>query len=329
MKVVIPMAGYGTRLRPHTYSRPKPLVNIAGQPVLKHVLDSLDGLKVDEYIFIVGYLGDQIREYINENYPDAKAHFVVQEEMKGQSHAIYLAKDYLTGPAVILFSDTLFDADIHAILDSDADGIIYVKEVDDPRSFGVVSVDSDGNITKLIEKPDNFDNRKAVVGMYYLRESEKLMTAIKQQIDDDQIKNGEYFIADALQNMIDKGAKIKTEEVSVWLDAGKPDTVLETHRYLLETGFDNSAELEGDGNVIIPPVYIHPSAKVNHSIIGPYTTISANCDIRHSIIRDSIINEGAKVSDTTLEQSLIGEDATIKGRYHSLNVGDKSSLDFS
>jgi len=329
MKVVIPMAGYGTRLRPHTYSRPKPLVNIAGQPVLKHVLDSLDGLEVDEYIFIVGYLGDQIKEYIKENYPDTKAHFVVQEEMKGQSHAIYLAKDYLTGPAVILFSDTLFDADIQAIVNSDADGVIYVKEVDDPRSFGVVSLDDAGNITKLIEKPDNFANKKAVVGMYYLRESERLMAAIKQQIDNDQIKNGEYFIADALQNMINDGAKIRSEEVSVWLDAGKPDEVLKTHRYLLETGFDNSAEIDANGNVIIAPVYIHPSAKLNHSIIGPYTTISANCDIHHSIIRDSIINEGAVVSDTTLEESLIGEEATIKGRYHTLNVGDKSTLDFS
>lgn len=328
MKVVIPMAGYGTRLRPHTYSRPKPLVNIAGEPMLKHVLASLDGLDIDEYIFIVGYLGDQIKDYINTHY-NVKAQFVVQEEMIGQAHAIYLAKEYLEGPAIVLFSDTLFDADVNAIKNSEDDGVIYVKEVEDPRAFGVVTLDNAGHITKFVEKSEKIVSHLAIIGMYYVRESEKLIEAIETQMERKQMTKGEFYIADALQIMVDDGAKISTEGVNVWLDAGKPETVLETNRYLLSNGFDNTEEIDFGNSVVIPPVYIHPSANLNHSIIGPNVTVSKNCVIKHSVVRESIIDESAEVKHTTLQNSLIGRSAKVTGRYHQLNVGDNSSLDFT
>ncbi|NDJ36137.1 MAG: NTP transferase domain-containing protein [Chloroflexi bacterium] len=327
MKVVIPMAGYGTRLRPHTYSRPKPLVNVAGQPLIKHVIDSLDELEIDEYIFIVGYLGDQIEAYIRDNH-DIKAHFVVQEEMLGQSHAIHLAKEYLQGPAVVLFSDTIFKADLSPIQDTDKDGVIYAMEVDDPSSFGVIVVNDDGIITDFIEKPDTDKHRSAVVGLYYLRESERLIAAIEEQIESDKQTKGEYYIADAFQIMIDDGARLISAPVEFWLDCGKPDTLLATNRFLLENGAATNGEHKGSGTTIISPVHIHPDAVIENAIIGPHATISAGCHISNSVIRNSIINEGARVQNVMLSQSLVGQDASVSGHFKTLNVGDKSSIDF-
>ncbi|MCC6904969.1 MAG: NTP transferase domain-containing protein [Anaerolineae bacterium] len=325
MKVVIPMAGFGKRLRPLTYSRPKPLVNIAGHPMLKHVIDSLEGIDIDEYIFIVGYLGDQIQEYINANY-DIKATFIEQKEMIGQSHAIYLAREHLQGPVIVLFADTLFEANVRAINTATNDGVIYVKEVDDPRSFGVVRLDEQGYITSFIEKPPTMDNKLAVIGLYYVRESEKLLAAIEKQMAQNIARNGEYFIADAFQIMINEGARLSTEQVGVWLDCGKPDALLETNQYLLRHNADNSTDIHNDTVMIIPPVYIHPSARIEHAIIGPYTTISADCEIRDSIIRDSIVDSSAVVTNTILVQSLIGRDARVVGRYRTLNISDTSTL---
>ena len=326
MKVVIPMAGYGSRLRPHTYSRPKPLINVAGEPMLKHLIDTVEPLNADEYIFIVGYLGDQLETFIREEY-DFKATFVVQEELSGQSPAIYLAKEHLEGEVVILFSDTLFETDIDAIRTTNADGIAYVKEVEDPRRFGVVKMDETGNITQFVEKPDSMENKQAVIGLYYIRDAAALLDAIKSQLEQEAMTKGEYYIADAFQIMIDRGAKFTTQEVTVWLDTGKPDTVLETNRYLLDNGHDNSADVQGDTVTIIPPVNIHSSAKVDHAIIGPHTTISADCEISYSIIHNSIVDREAVVKNAILDESLIGQRARVTGRYQILNVGDTSSVD--
>lgn len=325
MKVIIPMAGYGTRLRPLTYSRPKPLVNIAGQPMLKHVIDSLQGLEVDEYIFIIGYLGDQIEQYIKENFT-FKATFIEQKEMIGQAHAIYLAKDHLNGPVVVLFSDTLFEANVGAIARCDSDGIIYVKEVEDPRQFGVVKLTGDGYISQFIEKPSTPVSKLAVIGLYYVKEAERLIRAIETQMERNQMTKGEFFIADALQIMIDEGARLTTENVEVWLDCGRPETVLDTNRYLLENGSANGVDFVAEGVTVIPPVYIHPDTRIENAIIGPNATISAGCKISYSIIRDSIVDSGATVAMTILNHSLIGRDARVIGRYRELNVGDSSSL---
>ena len=327
MKAVIPMAGYGKRLRPHTFSRPKPLINVAGEPMLKHVLDSLDGLPVDEYIFIVGYLGEQIEEYVRANY-SVKTTFVVQKEMIGQAHAIYLTREHLSGPVIVLFADTLFDADLSIISTSSADAVVFVHQVPDPRRFGVVELDKDGRVTRFIEKPSTMENRNAVIGLYYIRDAARMVAAIEKQLALKVMTKDEYFIADAFQIMIEDGAVFHSQSVNTWLDCGKPETVLETNRYLLDHGHDNSSETKQVGFIVVPPVHIHPSAVITNSIIGPHTTVGAGCRIDDSIIRDSIIDAGAEVKLSLLEQSLIGRDASVRGRVRVLNVGDESSVGF-
>lgn len=325
MKVVIPMAGYGKRLRPLTYSRPKPLINIAGQPMLKHVIDSLQGIDIDEYIFIVGYLGDQIEEYIT-NDCNVRASFVTQQEMLGQAHAIHLAREFLQGPTIVLFADTLFEADLEPIKHTDADALVYVKEVEDPRRFGVVELNGAGRVARFIEKPESMENKQAVIGLYYVRDAGHLLHAIEIQMAREKLNKGEYYIADAFQIMIDQGAVFRTQCVDVWLDCGKPETVLETNRYLLGNGCDNSAEVKQQNVTIIPPVSIHPGATFEHAIIGPHATVAAGCHVSYSIVRDSIIDTGATVQNSLLDQSLIGRDARVVGQYSILNVGDESSV---
>ncbi len=327
MKVVIPMAGYGKRLRPHTFSRPKPLINVAGQPMLKHLIDTLGSVDIDEYIFIVGYLGDQIEQYVRETY-DFKATFLVQEELSGQSPAIYLAHEHLDGPTIVLFSDTLFEADLDVINTTEADAMAFVKEVEDPRRFGVVELDSKGRVVRFIEKPDTTHNKRAVIGLYYLRDAGHMLRAIEKQMATGKTTKGEYYIADAFQLMINDGAVFHVQDVDVWLDTGKPEMVLETNRYLLEHGFDNSGFVEQEQVTVIPPVYIHPDATFERAIIGPYASVGAGCDVRHSIIHDSIVDPGATVRNVILAKSLIGHDATVLGHYHTLNIGDTSSIDF-
>lgn len=330
MKVIIPLAGFGTRLRPHTYTKPKPLINVAGKPVLGHLLDKISGLDIDEYIFIVGYLGDQVEDYVNREYK-LNARFVEQKEMLGQAHAISLAQEYLDdGPVFILFVDTLFEADLSILGKGDEDAVIFVKEVEDPRPFGVVTLNVDDYITGFIEKSSQMDNRLAVVGLYYFKSGNQLISAIQELMDRKIMTKNEYFLADAMDIMVKRGLKFRTAPVSVWLDAGKPETVLETNRYLLENGRDNSAEVTGQTNlIIVPPVNIHPSAQITNSIIGPHVTIAAKCVITSSILRDTIVDEGATCKNTLLEQSLIGRNAHVEDQYRSVNVGDSSAVGFA
>lgn len=328
MKALIPMAGLGTRMRPHTFSRPKPLINVAGRPMLDYLVEALQGLDIDEYIFIVGYLGDQIEQYVRLAYT-FKSTFVVQDELIGQAHAIYLAREHLDGPVMVLFADTLFEADTSIIQNTDADAIAFVKEVEDPRRFGVVELDEQGRITRFTEKPESMDNKNVVIGLYYVRDSQAMLRAIEKQMARKQMTKGEFYLADAFQVMIDDGALFRTQPVDVWLDCGKPETVLETNRYLLEHGRDNSAQIAQPGVTVIPPVFIHPTARLDHAIIGPYATIAAGCQISYSIIKDSIIEDRAAVTRIILDQSLIGQGAQLKGRYFTLNIGDTSSVDFT
>jgi len=327
MKVIIPLAGFGTRMRPHTYTKPKPLINVAGKPVLGHILDKLKGLDIDEIVFIVGYLGDQVRAFVGENY-NFKAHYVEQKELLGQAHAIYLAKELVTGPTIILFVDTMFDANLDVLKKEKSDGVIYVKEVEDPRRFGVTLVDKKGHITRLIEKPDSMADNLAVIGLYYVKDAQRLMAAIKTLMDKNIQTKGEFYLADALQLMIDDGAVLRPEPVSVWLDCGKPETVLETNRYLLKHNMDNSDEVASIASIIVPPVHIHPTVKIKNSIIGPYVTIAANCEVDDSIIRDSIVDEESYIKDAMLRESLVGRKVDLIGRYRRLNLGDSAYVDF-
>jgi len=328
MKVIIPLAGFGKRLRPHTYSKPKPLLNVAGKAVLGHVLDKLHGLDIEEIIFIVGYLGKQIEEYVTANY-DFPARYVEQKELLGQAHAVWLAREHVRDDMLILFVDTIFEADLTALRDLSSDGVIYCKEVDDPRRFGVVTLDDEGFITRFVEKPREPISNLAVIGLYYLRDGPALMKAIDEQIKRKLQKNGEYFLADALQILVDQGKRFNAWTVEVWEDCGTPAAVLHTNRYLLEHGHGNAKLVETVNSVIIPPVHIAPTAHVENSVVGPYVTIGERAVVRHSIIRDSIIDAGAIIEDAMLDQSLVGKEALVRERFRRFNVGDSSAVDFS
>lgn len=331
MRVVIPMAGFGTRLRPHTWSKPKPLVIVAGKPLLGHVLDMFTDLPaIEEVVFIVGYLGEQVQGYVEKAYPHLKARYVTQEEMLGQSHAIWLAREALQGPVVMAFADTLIEADLRALGRPPAEAIAWVKPVSDPRRFGVAELRDHGQVRRLVEKPQDTANNLAVVGFYYFPRAEDVVAAVERQIGDGVQLAGEFYLADAINLMLADGLSMRTEEVAVWLDCGRPEALLESNRYLLAHGKDNSAEAaKRPAVVIVPPVFIDSTAEVAESVIGPHVTIGPNCIIRRSVIQDSIVDAGSQIVDTTLSASLIGRDARVLGRYRSLNVGDSSEVGFA
>jgi len=330
LKVVIPMAGLGTRLRPHTWSKPKQLVSVAGKTVLDHVLDSLATLPAPddiELINIVGYLGDQIEEHVRANYPQLKSHFVIQENPRGQSHALKLAEKYLNGPLLIVFADTLLESDLSFLAEEKAEAVAWVKPVPDPRRFGVTEVGKDGWVKRLIEKPTEMTNNLAVVGFYYFKQSEDLIAAIDEQMKRGLQLKGEFFLADAVNIMLEGGLKMRTQSVEVWLDAGTPEALLETNRYLLEHGKDNSRDwVQKPEVVVIPPVFIHPTAQVCKSIIGPNVSLGAGCRVEHSIVQDSILEDEAQTTGVILENSLVGRRALLTHRAGIVNAGDNTEV---
>lgn len=330
LKIVIPMAGLGTRLRPHTWSKPKQLIGLAGKTVLGHVLDTFSTLPPSrsiELINIVGYLGEQIEAYMKENYPHLTCRYVFQENPMGQSHAIYLAREYLKGPMLMVFADTLIETDLSFLDQETADAVAWVKPVPDPRRFGVAVLGPDGWVTRLIEKPQDTTNNLAVVGFYYFKRSEDLIAAIEEQLRRNIQLKGEFFLADAVNIMLERGLRMRVQPVEVWLDAGTPESLLETNHYLLANGRGNCTEPEvRDSIVIIPPVFIHPEAHLEQCVIGPYTSVGAHCIVRSSIIRNSILEDGSQVVDVILEDSLIGRRAQIQRRAARVNAGDQTSV---
>jgi glucose-1-phosphate thymidylyltransferase len=328
MKIVIPTAGYGTRLRPQTWSKPKPLVTVAGKPVLGHVLDMFSQLSdVDEIIFIVGYLGDQIEAYVEEAYPQYQCRYVEQKELIGQSHAIWLARQGLTGPMIMAFVDTLIETDLSHLHAEEVEAVAWVKEVPDPRRFGVAEVGEDGWVRQLIEKPLDMSNNLAVVGFYYFKAAENLIEAIKVQMERQAQLKGEYFLADAINIMLEDGLMMRVRSVDVWNDCGKPDALLETNRYLLEHSRDNSRDAADRKDVVvIPPVFIDPTAKIHQSVIGPHVSIGSGCVVRHSLVQNSIIDNDSHIIDASLTQSLIGRETRVIGQQRSLNIGDSSEI---
>jgi len=334
LKIVIPMAGWGTRMRPHTYSKPKPLISVAGRTTLEHLLNmftSVPDAGQAEYIFIIGaYLGEQqIPSFIREKYPDLKTHFVVQQEMKGQSHALSLVREYLHGPTITCFSDTLMDADFSHLTDEAADAVAWVMSVPDPRRFGVAEVGADGWVTRFIEKPRTLENTLVVVGCYYFKHGETLMAAIDEQIRRGVTLRNEYFLTDAISIMIEQGAKVRTQTFSTWLDTGTIEATLDTNKVLLERGSANKTKSEKrEGVEIIAPSFIHPTAKITNSVIGPYASIGADCQIENSRIEDSILEAKCEIQAAGLVRSLIGRQAKVRGRSQAenltLNIGDDS-----
>ena len=335
LKVVIPMAGWGTRMRPHTWSKPKPLVSVAGKTSLEHLMDMFNTLpnpENTEFIFILGpYLGEmQVPPFIKENYPKLKVHFVTQHEMKGQSHALALARDYLSGPMIMCFSDTLMETDFSFLIKEEADGVAWVMPVPDPRRFGVAELGKDGWVTRFIEKPQSMDNNLVVVGCYYLKSAESLLAAIDEQMEKGVMLKNEYFLTDAISIMIQSGAKVRTEKVNTWLDTGTIEATLDTNRFLLEKIGSKIGEFKSSNVKVIGPSAIHESAEISNSTIGPFASIGANCKIENSQITDSIVEAGCEIKDSAMNRSLIGKQAKVNGRgdgfIMQLNVGDNSQV---
>ncbi|MBL7057247.1 NTP transferase domain-containing protein [Candidatus Woesearchaeota archaeon] len=325
MKVIIPTAGKGTRLRPHTHTKAKPLAHVAGKPVLGHILDQLKKEDVSEIIFIIGYLGDQIKDYVNENY-DFKTRFIVQKELKGQAHAIKLAKEFVDEDVLIWFVDTISDADISKLKNIKADGMIYVKEHEDPERFGIVFPDKNNVVEKIVEKPKNPPSNLANIGLYYTKDFKLLFECIDYLIEHDMQTKGEFYLVDAFNLMIKRGTKFLAEKVHIWEDCGKRETILKTNRYLLDKMHNNKKYDNITGSLIIKPVSIEDGVEIKNSIIGPYVSIAKDAKIKDSVVKDCIIGKGAVVNAAQLKESLIGDYAVVKGFYKRLNVGDNSEI---
>lgn len=328
LTIAVPMAGLGTRMRPHTWSKPKPLISLAGRTVLDFVLDQFDTIPPDfdvKYVFIIGpSQGDQVREHMEEFHPGKKVHFVVQAEMRGQSDALYLAREHLDGPMIMAFSDTLIETDFSFLKDSPPQAAAWVKAVPDPRRFGVTELGKDGFVRRLIEKPTDMSNNLVVVGCYYFHDGCALISAIEEQMSRKVLLKNEFFLADAVNILLERGLRMGVKPVEVWLDAGTPETLLETNRYLLDHGRDNTAQAQRPGVTIIPPVFIHPTAKVEASVIGPHVSIGAGCTLKRAIVSNTIIDEGSEIQDIAVDESLLGRQVSLTGQPLHLNLGDQS-----
>ena len=323
MRAIIPVAGVGSRLRPQTYSIPKVLLNVAGKPIIGHILDKIIEAGFDEATIVVGYLGEMVKEYALKNYK-IKFDFVDQEELLGLGHAIYLSRHtFSSDPILIILGDTIFDVDLTSMIENQQTQI-GVKYVDDPRRFGVAET-TDGYISHLVEKPEEPKSNLAVVGLYYIKQPDLLVECLNDMIKSNTRTKNEFQLTDALQMMIERGEKMKTFLVEGWFDCGKPETLLSTNQHLL--GF-LPIPPPIKGVVIQPPVFISEKAKVSNSIIGPNVTIADNAVIENSIIRNSIISEGATVENSLLEESLIGAHAVVRGNYKRINIGDSSELEY-
>jgi len=262
---------------------------------------------------------------MHQNHPQKKVHYVVQSEMKGQSHALYLAKDHLSGPMIMTYSDTLIEPDLTTLASEANDGIAWVKPVPDPRRFGVAELNDSGLVTRMIEKPQAMDNNLALVGFYYFRSGEALVSAIEEQFRRNITLKNEFFLVDAINIMLEQGFRMRTEKIDTWLDAGIPEALLETNRYMLTHGYDNSADAGRPGVAIIPPVFIHPGAQVEDSVIGPHVSIEKGCQVKDSVLKDTILGESCKVERMILKDSLVGQNVNLEGNAVSVNIGDTST----
>ena len=324
MKVIIPLAGKGTRLRPHTHITPKPMLKVAGKPVMAYILEDLERLgNVDQVVYITGHLKENVEEYTRKAF-SIPAVFIEQQVQDGTAGAVELARPYVDQPVLIIFVDTIFDADLSVIDRTDADGIIWVKTVEDYQRFGVVATDTDGHMTKIVEKPKTPISKRANIGLYYIRNWKLLYEGIAHVLQ--QPKNqGEYFLTDAFQYMIDKGARIKVIDVEGWYDAGKIDTLLETNRVMLEKG---RARVPAgiDRSQIIEPVYIEDGVKIVNSKVGPNVCLGAGSIVEHATIRDTIAGTGCRIVRSTLRNSLIGDEVLVAGVEGEVTLGDHSEV---
>jgi len=326
MKVIIPLAGKGTRLRPHTHLTPKPMLKIAGKPVIDYVMEDLQKLGgVEQVIYITGHLKEKVEDYTRTKYPWPSV-FVEQKDQRGTADAIRLARPYVDQPVMVIFVDTIFDADLTIINRTKADGIIWVKEVEDYKRFGVVVSDKAGNMTKIVEKPSKPISKRANIGMQYIENWELMFDGIDHVMRQPPNK-GEYYLTDAFQYMVDKGAKLKVVDVEGWYDAGKLDTLIETNKIMLEKRkmARRPTSLPKDAK-IVEPVYIEDGVTIRRSTVGPNVSVSAGTVIEDSKIRDAIIGQNSRIVSTDLYDSLIGDEVMIEGFKGAGSIGDHSEL---
>jgi len=311
MKVILPVAGKGTRLLPITRHTPKPLIRVAGRPVLDYVMDRLDGLDVEELIFITGHLKEQIESFVKDRYT-IPSRFVEQKVQDGTAGAVALGRDYIDGPVLIVFVDTVFDAEISIVNSSTADGIIWAKEVEDYQRFGVIVTDEDGYMERIVEKPSEPISKLANIGLYFIRDWKTLYEGIDHTLASPKNK-GERYLTDAFQYMVDRGKKLFTASVDGWYDCGKVETVLETNRYLLDHGAA-AVDVMLDGSSIADPVRVEAGATVVKSTIGPNVVVEQGATVDNCTLRDTIVGRGSVLRNCTIVHSLIGDNVTLENR---------------
>ena len=322
LDIILPVAGLGTRLRPQTWSKPKPLVSIAGKTILEHVLDRVMVVEPEKIVLITGFRADDMVAWADENLT-VEVEFVHQPKMLGQTDAIVRAREVSRKDALILFPDALFEGDFSNLATVDADVVMYTKVVEDPSALGIAVVE-DGRIVKLVEKPKDLISKLAVIGIYYVRSMPALYAAIDEQMARGITTKGEYFIADAIQLMIDNGAKVISQEVTFWEDAGNTEALLATNAMLLDRGAGVAGTaLRGD-SVVIGPSAVHPDAVIESSVVGPHASIAAGVVIRNSVVSDAIVEAGAHIAEAVVRHSLVGRSAVVTGSAKRLNVGDNS-----
>ena len=323
MKVVIPLAGKGTRLRPHTHVTPKPLLKVADKPVMSYILDDLRGLGVHEAVIITGHLKEKVQQYMEAEYPDFHAVYVEQPVQNGTAGAVQLAAPYVDEEMLIIFVDTLFDTDLSIVksLPDDVAGVIWAKEVEDYQRFGVIVTDDEGNMREIIEKPSEPVSKFANIGLYYIRDHKLLFEGIDHVMASAPGGAGEYYLTDAFQYMVDHGAKIKTVAVEGWYDAGKPETLLETNHHVLSTSRGRSPSAR-DGVTVVEPVHVAEGVTLEDCEVGPNVTLSAGSTVRGSRLRDCIVGEGSTLEECELHDSLIGSRVVARGVKGQVDLGD-------
>ena len=325
MKVIIPLAGKGTRLRPHTHVTPKPMLRIAGKPVMDYVLDDLKRLgSVEQVIYITGHLKETVERHAREAYGFPSV-FIEQKVQDGTAGAVALAREHVDQPVLIIFVDTIFDADLSIVKTTDADGIIWTKEVEDYQRFGVVVTDGAGNMTKIVEKPTTPISKRANIGLYYIRNWKLLYEGIDHVLRQPKNK-GEYYLTDAFQYMIDKGAKIRVVDVAGWYDAGKLDTLLETNRTILERGGARRPAGVPAGVKIFDPVYVEDGVTLRDATIGPNVSLGAGTVVEGSELRDTIVGNKARITGSKLAHSMIGDETVVEGVRGTVTLGDHSEV---
>ena len=334
MKIIIPMAGKGKRMRPHTLTVPKPLINVAGKPIVQRWVEDITkvcGEKVDEIAFIIGPdFGKEVEENLIKiaQSQGAKGTICYQEKALGTAHAIMCAKESITGKTVVAFADTLFKADF--VMDTNQEGVIWVQGIEDPRQFGVVKVNEAGVITDFVEKPETFVSNLAIIGIYYFKDGDNLKKELQYLLDNNITEKGEFQLTNALENMKQKGIAFTPGKVTEWLDCGNKDATVYTNQRVLEF-IKGSPELKGknivtENAVIIEPCYIGDNVIIKNSIVGPHVSIGANSSVNDGVIKNSIIQANTKLSNTVISNSMIGEGAEVKGKSLDLSMSDYTTL---